>query len=172
MARQDINLGTAPTGAGGDTTRSTGVKINAMTAELYSKTNNMKSAAYADLVGSVTQSGGVPTGAIIERGSNASGEFVKFADGSLFCFTKSLTLTYAAATYLAANWTYPAAYSAPPQVFASQVAVVNAFKYNRGVPGASGDTAYAAVRVFATGTDIYSSGESTAIQVFAVGRWF
>lgn len=35
MARQDINLGTAPTGAGGDTTRSTGVKINAMTAELY-----------------------------------------------------------------------------------------------------------------------------------------
>ncbi|WP_338513387.1 hypothetical protein VRC24_16855 [Pseudomonas poae] len=35
MARQDINLGTAPTGAGGDTTRSTGFKINAMTAELY-----------------------------------------------------------------------------------------------------------------------------------------
>ncbi|WP_332847533.1 hypothetical protein [Pseudomonas lactucae] len=35
MARQDINLGTAPTGAGGDTTRSTGVKINAMTTELY-----------------------------------------------------------------------------------------------------------------------------------------
>ena len=36
MARQDINLGAAPTGAGGDTTRSTGVKINSMTQELYS----------------------------------------------------------------------------------------------------------------------------------------
>ncbi|WP_231421722.1 pyocin knob domain-containing protein [Pseudomonas sp. Leaf59] len=36
MARQDINLGTAPTGAGGDTTRSTGVKINQMSSELYS----------------------------------------------------------------------------------------------------------------------------------------
>ncbi len=35
MARQEINLGAAPTGAGGDTTRSTGVKINAMTQELY-----------------------------------------------------------------------------------------------------------------------------------------
>lgn len=35
MARQDINLGTAPTGVGGDTTRSTGVKINAMMTELY-----------------------------------------------------------------------------------------------------------------------------------------
>lgn len=35
MARQEINLGAAPTGAGGDTTRSTAVKINAMTLELY-----------------------------------------------------------------------------------------------------------------------------------------
>jgi hypothetical protein len=37
MARQEINLGTAPTGAGGDTTRTTGVKINAMTTELYAR---------------------------------------------------------------------------------------------------------------------------------------
>lgn len=35
MARQEINLGTAPTGVGGDTTRSTGVKINSMSAEIY-----------------------------------------------------------------------------------------------------------------------------------------
>ncbi|AZE53691.1 hypothetical protein C4K03_1520 [Pseudomonas synxantha] len=35
MARQEINIGVAPTGAGGDTTRSGAVKINAMTAELY-----------------------------------------------------------------------------------------------------------------------------------------
>ncbi|MGY2314067.1 pyocin knob domain-containing protein [Pseudomonas sp. SDO5522_S412] len=36
MARQEINLGTVPTGAGGDTTRSTGVKINQMSLEIYS----------------------------------------------------------------------------------------------------------------------------------------
>lgn len=35
MARQEINLGTPPTGVGGDSPRSTGVKINAMTLELY-----------------------------------------------------------------------------------------------------------------------------------------
>ena len=35
MQRQEINIGTAPTGAGGDTTRSTAVKINAMMIELY-----------------------------------------------------------------------------------------------------------------------------------------
>ena len=35
MARQEIDLGTRPTGVGGDTPRSAMVKINAMTAELY-----------------------------------------------------------------------------------------------------------------------------------------
>ena len=35
MARQEINLGTAPTGAGGDTTRSAAAKMNAMSTELY-----------------------------------------------------------------------------------------------------------------------------------------
>jgi hypothetical protein len=34
-----------------------------------------------NILGTVSQSSGVPTGAIIERGSNANGEFVKYADG-------------------------------------------------------------------------------------------
>ena len=38
-----------------------------------------------NVVGSVSQSGGVPTGAIIERGSNANGEYIKFADGTQIC---------------------------------------------------------------------------------------
>ena len=39
--------------------------------------------AQNSILGSVSQSAGVPTGAVIERGSNANGEFVKFADGTL-----------------------------------------------------------------------------------------
>jgi len=35
MARQEIDIGTRPTGAGGDTPRSAMIKINAMTDELY-----------------------------------------------------------------------------------------------------------------------------------------
>lgn len=46
----------------------------------------LKSAALADAVGSVSQSGGVSTGAIIERGSNSNGEFTKYADGTLDCW--------------------------------------------------------------------------------------
>lgn len=47
--------------------------------------NSFKSAARADILGSVSQSGGVPTGAIIEKGSNSNGEYTKFADGTLIC---------------------------------------------------------------------------------------
>ena len=38
------------------------------------------------LVGAVSQSGGTPTGAVIERGSNSNGEFVRFADGTQICW--------------------------------------------------------------------------------------
>lgn len=51
----------------------------------------LRTAAKADVVGKVSQSGGVPTGAIIERGSNSNGEYTKFADGTLICwFTRSV----------------------------------------------------------------------------------
>ena len=33
-----------------------------------------------NILGTVSQTAGVPTGAIVERGSNANGEFVRFAD--------------------------------------------------------------------------------------------
>lgn len=46
-------------------------------ADLYKKRN---------ILGSVSQSGGIPTGAIIERGSNVNGEYTKYADGTLECW--------------------------------------------------------------------------------------
>ena len=42
-------------------------------------------AAEADIVGTVSQSGGDPTGAVIERGSNDNGEYTRFADGTQVC---------------------------------------------------------------------------------------
>jgi len=36
-------------------------------------------------VGTVSESSGTPTGDIIERGSNANGEYVKYADGTMIC---------------------------------------------------------------------------------------
>lgn len=48
MARQEIILGTAPTGLGGDPPRTASTKINAMTTELYGVTNNLKTASTKD----------------------------------------------------------------------------------------------------------------------------
>jgi hypothetical protein len=42
----------------------------------------------SNILSTVSQSGGVPTGGIIERGSNANGEFVRYADGTLICFAR------------------------------------------------------------------------------------
>ncbi len=44
------------------------------------------------IVGPVYQSAGVPTGAIIEHGSNANGEYVKFADGTMICISADLEI--------------------------------------------------------------------------------
>ena len=40
---------------------------------------------HSAILGTVLQSSGVPTGAVIERGSNANGEYVRFADGTQIC---------------------------------------------------------------------------------------
>lgn len=66
-----------------------------------------------NILGTVSQAGGVPTGAIIQRGSNANGEFVRFADGTQIC-TISTTASLSAATnavQAAYTWTYPASFS-------------------------------------------------------------
>ena len=41
--------------------------------------------AQSTILGTVSQSAGVPTGAIIQRGSNSNGRFVRFADGTQIC---------------------------------------------------------------------------------------
>ena len=44
-----------------------------------------------NIVGPVGQSAGVPTGAVIERGSNGNGEYVRFADGLQICWLPAFT---------------------------------------------------------------------------------
>lgn len=68
-----------------------------------------------NILGTVSQSSGVPTGAIIERGSNANGEYVKFADGTLICTAKfsssvAVTTAYGAGFFANSNWTYPVSF--------------------------------------------------------------
>ncbi|RYJ63257.1 hypothetical protein [Pseudomonas songnenensis] len=72
-----------------------------------------------NILGTVSQSAGVPTGAIIERGSNANGEYVRFADGTQICWrnnAESLTVDSVNGNLFRSSvegtWMYPAAFSA------------------------------------------------------------
>ncbi|MFF6557809.1 hypothetical protein ACET39_31575, partial [Pseudomonas aeruginosa] len=38
------------------------------------------------ILGAVSQTSGIPSGAIIERGANANGDYVRYADGTQICW--------------------------------------------------------------------------------------
>lgn len=70
-----------------------------------------------NILGTVSQSAGVPTGAIIERGSNANGEYVRFADGTQICTRKTSVTNESIgintpSSSLVKTWTYPAVFIA------------------------------------------------------------
>lgn len=70
-----------------------------------SRARDIASAAVNRGVGTVSQVGGVPTGAIIESGSNADGSYVRFADGTQICWAYKTGGASAAVTF-----TLPAAF--------------------------------------------------------------
>ena len=76
-------------------------------ADLYRRSN---------ILGTVSQSGGVPTGAIIERGSNANGQYVRYADGTQECITRAFSATLAVGEAVGFDCTFPASFAEPPVV--------------------------------------------------------
>lgn len=67
-----------------------------------------------NLLGPVSQSAGLPTGAVIERGETADGRYVRFADGTQICTTRGLDFTASGATEALRQWSYPAPFAALP----------------------------------------------------------
>lgn len=76
------------------------------------------SGAYAksNAVGTVSQAAGIPTGALMEYGSNANGQFWKFACGTMICTfrgtaTLGLSVQYVGTMYYTSiSWTFPSAF--------------------------------------------------------------
>src|SRR5690606_1728366 len=87
-----------------------------------------------NILGTVSQSSGVPTGAIIERGSNANGEYVRFADGTQICWRRweSTGITppsrsegvLTGGAYYNRIWTYPISFSSAPFTASNKVLVL------------------------------------------------
>lgn len=93
MAKQTINLGTAPTGAGGDTNRGAFAKCQANDDELYASvatinttiatTNSNVTTAQADITG-------LKAGTNILHTINAKGESIRFPDGTQINFGRQV----------------------------------------------------------------------------------
>lgn len=123
----------------------------------------------ANLLGTVSQSAGVPTGAVVERGSNANGDYVRFADGTQICSRLALSAanvsTGLGSLYRSADvaWTYPMAFAAAP-VVQGDVDEADCWLVTSGAPGASSVNLRAIAAV--------SKGSAQNLRVSAVGRWF
>ena len=122
------------------------------------------------ILGSVGQSGGVPTGAVIERGTNANGEFIRFADGTQICVSPTQTVDLVTATGGLFGtdgirvWSLPAAYSSLGSMaaFVSGGNTENAWGVARPVNGTT--VHWRAWRVAAV------PGQQFRLTV--IGRWF
>jgi hypothetical protein len=125
----------------------------------------------SSVLGTVSESSGVPTGAIIERGTNANGEYVRYADGTLICTLAATAGSIAIATAFMGGfktvnqqWTYPSEFATSP--------VVN------GTPSAQSCFSVSLTSIAPTtcawaGTAVTSqSAADRSVSLIAIGRWF
>lgn len=125
--------------------------------------------AEGNILGTVSQTSGVPTGSILEKGSNVNGEYVRYADGTQICWNYnagSLASTSASGslfrTTTEATWTFPKVFIVAPVVIAAPN-ITSRF----GAVGAV-TTTTADFRHFSAVT---ASG-TVDTMVMATGRWF
>nr|WP_174825505.1 MULTISPECIES: DUF2793 domain-containing protein [unclassified Ruegeria] len=120
-----------------------------------------------NLLGSVSESAGSPTGAVIERGQNSNGEFVRFADGTQIC-TATLPAVdcssaegalFASSTF---TWDFPTPFAAPPSVTGSGGAVDRFVGLD--TPGTT--------RVDGKVLSALSDSSTLSPSVTAIGRWY
>jgi hypothetical protein len=158
----DVGIGTTSPTAKLDVNGTTNAtNITRGGSQVYSRDN---------ILGTVSESAGIPTGGIIEKGpGSANGEFIKFADGTMICWDYATTTQSSSTatgdlfrTTTTATWTFPAAFSVAPVV--------------SGQADASG-------RLLAldlpTTTDVdfrqysaTSSGTLINVRLTAIGRWY
>lgn len=120
-----------------------------------------------NLLGVASEAAGVPTGAAIERGGNANGRYVRFADGTQICWNKS----FSTANGGPATWFFPAAFvsSEAPSILAT-----SRYTAAARIIAAFPDTpsgAYISCKVHSW-ADFGSEAVSPSCAIFAVGRWY
>ncbi|WP_178091733.1 hypothetical protein [Stutzerimonas degradans] len=130
----------------------------------------------SNILGTVSQVAGEPTGAIIERGSNANGEYVRYADGRQICTRRISLGTYTSAKNGAALGDYdmPATFAEILQTSAEIHVSSTSAAYSTALYATTGDNSSGvwqrvATRALAVNND---SSVSVTLTLRAEGRWF
>lgn len=134
----------------------------------------LKAAAVADIVGTVSQSGGNPTGAIIERGSNANGDYIKFADGTLICTSTNRVANFVNASNINFSWVYPIAFVASVPAINVNIAssTVTTQRQITAVCAYSRSVVSALCAVLSIGQFVAADASAMYLDVCAIGRWY
>lgn len=121
-----------------------------------------------NILGTVSQSSGVPTGAIIQTITNANGTAVRFADGTQICTVSG----FATSSSVSEAWTFPAAFIFPSH---PNRAVISGFISQ----GSSGDLRLNMAQPSSGGSvhavnAVNASNQRVAATAFlmAIGRWY
>ena len=138
-----------------------------------------------NLLGTVSQTAGVPTGAVFERGSNANGSYTKFADGTMICYhTFSVGSIVAAGAGTFDNpyrsnpnvtWTFPAAFSAVPVVVMRPAPPAGAAAFSarrRAFTTSAAVNVIACYQIAAVRMGSHATADVFTIDATATGRWF
>lgn len=133
-----------------------------------------------NLLGPVSHSGGAPTGAVIERGSNANGDYVRFADGTQICWrrrsftaqdlTEAYGSTFRSVNLMAGDTLLPINFvggSSPSFHLTVSVQTTATGQIVGGIGDSDNfpDLVYATYHAALTNRTIY-------VNAMAIGRWF
>lgn len=132
----------------------------------------------ARVVGSVSQSGGIPTGALFEFISTANGACLKFPDGTMICWALR-SFTYGSSAHLQNTWTLPVPHAGgfAISMTMAQLTDTSIRKFNRAAASGGGSTSAAVtsavLRLWATSGDTFAAGETAdGIPCLFIGRWY
>ena len=128
-----------------------------------------------NIVGDVSEDAGIPTGAVIERGSNSNGEYVRFADGTQICWQEIVVPYHGSAELRAADVPFPAVFSSVPaikhEIF--DQSMTPAYTQIGTTPVGTKSNSSAEVRVFRqNGQTNFESGDTISVYRMTTGRWF
>jgi len=132
-----------------------------------------------NILGTVSQSAGTPTGAVIERGSNANGEYIRFADGTQICTREcaiDVTSTVKQSFSFAASFSNGSGGTSKAADVSSSWSHQNssanaALQYNN-IKSLGNNGTILFIKLFSAGISTDPASTNERMTALAIGRWF